>query len=150
MPIVEDCQRLFGAEFERVFYLHNLASGVKMHNVYMVYGGRLAVPSALDREIVDDAELTGTNWGGLAFPPSTTTYDYFAAIREDRTLREPKYSELKVISHFLRSARDYPDAHVVGKWKVEGQGSESKESVLVTELENKETRGRFYIVRQVK
>lgn len=39
MPIAEDCQRLFGAEFERVFYLHNLASGVKMHNVYMVYGG---------------------------------------------------------------------------------------------------------------
>ena len=37
--MVDDCQPLFGAEFERVFYLHNLASGVKMHNVYMVYGG---------------------------------------------------------------------------------------------------------------
>lgn len=130
MPIVEDCQRLFGAEFERVFYLHNLASGVKMHNVYMVYGG--------------------TNWGGLAFPPSTTTYDYFAAIREDRTLREPKFSELKVISHFLRSARDYPDAQVVGKWKVDGMGSKEKEAVLVTELENKDTHGRFYIVRHAK
>ena len=52
MPIVEDCQRLFGAEFERVFYLHNLASGVKMHNVYMVYGGRFDVSLAFNRAVV--------------------------------------------------------------------------------------------------
>jgi hypothetical protein len=43
-PVVDDCQPLFGAEFERVFYLHNLASGVKMHNVYMVYGGEWWLP----------------------------------------------------------------------------------------------------------
>jgi hypothetical protein len=100
--------------------------------------------------LIRSISRTGTNWGGLAFPPSTTTYDYFAAIREDRTLRQPKYGELKVISHFLRSARDYPDAQVVGKWKVDGVGLKAKGAVVVTELENKDTRGRFYIVRHAK
>lgn len=65
-------------------------------------------------------------------------------------MRQPKYGELKVISHFLRSARDYPDVQVVGKWKVDGVGSQAKEAVVVTELENKDTRGRFYIVRHAK
>jgi hypothetical protein len=85
----------------------------------------------------------------LAFPPSTTSYDYFAAIREDRSLRGEKYGELKVISHFLRSARDFPEADVVSRQEIKGQGSKA-ESVVVTELENDSTHARFYIVRHAK
>jgi len=61
---------------------------LKIINFYMVFGG--------------------TNWGHLAFPRKSnirvllltsgaiTTYDYWAPIHEDRSLNEPKYSELKV------------------------------------------------------
>jgi hypothetical protein len=87
----------------------------------------------------------GTNFGGIAFPPSTTSYDYFAAIREDRTLRDPKYSELKVISLFLRNARDFPQARVLGKKEI--HSVKGKDKVLITELKNGHTGGRFYIVR---
>jgi hypothetical protein len=69
-----------------------LMKDLKLINFYMIYGG--------------------TNWGHLAFPRkcipgllvmisgAITTYDYWAPIQEDRSLNEPKYSELKV-SYYL-------------------------------------------------
>jgi hypothetical protein len=38
---IERCNQKFGREFERVWYLHNIAQGVKLINYYMVYGGEL-------------------------------------------------------------------------------------------------------------
>ncbi len=36
------CRQKFGREFERVYYLHNLASGMKLVNYYMAFGGEQA------------------------------------------------------------------------------------------------------------
>ncbi|WP_255953990.1 glycoside hydrolase family 35 protein [Streptomyces odontomachi] len=54
------------ALFERRFYLTNLANGIKIHNVYMIFGG--------------------TSWGWLPAPVVYTSYDYGAAIDEGRGL----------------------------------------------------------------
>jgi hypothetical protein len=67
----------------------------------------------------------GTNWGHLAFPRmyilgylmmtsgAVTTYDYWAPIKEDRSLNEPKYSELKVSCHspFVSPSLNHPPAY---------------------------------------
>ncbi|KAL4904335.1 putative beta-galactosidase A [Aspergillus multicolor] len=68
------CAVLLNHEFERVYYKNDYASGVKIFNVYMVFGG--------------------TNWGNLGFPEGYTSYDYGAAIKEDRTVWREKYSNL--------------------------------------------------------
>lgn len=44
----------------------------------------------------------GTNWGNLGFPYGYTSYDYGAAIKEDRTLMREKYSELKLQANFFK------------------------------------------------
>lgn len=52
------------AAYERRFYLTNLANGIKIHNVYMTFGG--------------------TSWGWLPAPIVYTSYDYGAALDEAR------------------------------------------------------------------
>lgn len=52
------------AAYERRFYLTNLANGIKVHNVYMTFGG--------------------TSWGWLPAPVVYTSYDYGAALDEAR------------------------------------------------------------------
>lgn len=47
----------------------------------------------------------GTNWGGLAMPTVGTSYDYSAPIAETRLLTD-KYSETKLLSYFVRAAKD--------------------------------------------
>ena len=64
-------------------------------------------------------------------------------------MRGDKYGELKVISHFLRSSVDFAGAVVINREEVRGTGGKS-DKVVVTELENDETRARFYIVRHAK
>ncbi|KAJ7018890.1 glycoside hydrolase superfamily [Mycena alexandri] len=73
-PQYTDCNTLTGSDFEQVYYLNQMATGVKFNNIYMTYGG--------------------TNWG--------FANDYGAAIAEDRTLT-PKWNELKNIGTFIRS-----------------------------------------------
>jgi hypothetical protein len=73
-------QQLTGPEFERVFYKSLFSQSVVVLNLYMIYGG--------------------TNWGGIGHPGVYTSYDYGAAIAEDRTLRE-KYYELKLQANFF-------------------------------------------------
>jgi hypothetical protein len=51
----------------------------------------------------------GTNWGGLAAPVVYTSYDYGAAIQENRMIGA-KHAELKMQGLFLRSARDFRQA----------------------------------------
>ncbi|MFD7160566.1 beta-galactosidase [Kribbella sp. NPDC059898] len=63
------CADFVDAAFTRQFAVNNLANGVTMFNYYMQYGG--------------------TNWGWTGDPGSGfTSYDYGAAIGEDRQLRD--------------------------------------------------------------
>ncbi|KAH8594370.1 glycoside hydrolase superfamily [Bisporella sp. PMI_857] len=76
------CAELLNEEFERVFYKNNYASGVKLLNIYMTYGG--------------------TNWGNLGHAGGYTSYDYGASIAENREIYREKYSELKLEAQFLK------------------------------------------------
>jgi beta-galactosidase GanA len=74
-PGYDKCRQLTGPDFEKVYYKNNLADGATMQNFYMTYGG--------------------TSWGWLPDPNQVyTSYDYGAAISEDRQLTA-KYDELK-------------------------------------------------------
>ncbi len=65
-----------------MFYKQNIAVGATAQSFYMTYGG--------------------TNWGWLGMPQNYTSYDYGAAIRENRRL-DPKYYEDKLIGYFTQS-----------------------------------------------
>ena len=56
-----------GPVYERTFYLTNVANGIKIHNVYMTFGG--------------------TTWGWMPAPVVYTSYDYGAAFNEARQIR---------------------------------------------------------------
>lgn len=76
---------LDGPAYERRFYLTNIANGIKVHNVYMVFGG--------------------TSWGWLPAPVVYTSYDYGAAISEPRQLTD-KAAAFKQIGYFLQAVPD--------------------------------------------
>ncbi|WP_330304342.1 MULTISPECIES: beta-galactosidase [unclassified Streptomyces] len=59
-----ESRRTRDAAYERRFYLTNLANGIKIHNIYMTFGG--------------------TSWGWLPAPIVYTSYDYGAALDEAR------------------------------------------------------------------
>ncbi|KAF7531211.1 hypothetical protein G7054_g9091 [Neopestalotiopsis clavispora] len=86
-PGFDNCASLLNEEFERVFYKNNLAAGVTIFNIYMIYGG--------------------TNWGNIGFPGGYTSYDYGAPIKEDFTIGRSKYSELKLIAQWLQVSPGY-------------------------------------------
>ncbi|OJJ42774.1 hypothetical protein ASPZODRAFT_2119056 [Penicilliopsis zonata CBS 506.65] len=81
------CASMVGAEFESVFQKELYGQRTTILNVYMIYGG--------------------TNWGNLGQPEGYTSYDYGAAIAEDRTISRPKYGEMKLQAQFLQSSPDY-------------------------------------------
>lgn len=82
-PGYDKCRQLTGPDFENVFYKENIADGATMQNFYMTYGG--------------------TSWGWLPDPQQVyTSYDYGAAIKEDRELTS-KYTEMKRIGYMLDS-----------------------------------------------
>ncbi|VXA98082.1 beta-galactosidase [Massilia sp. 9I] len=72
-----------GKGYQRVFYGTNLINRITIHNIYMTFGG--------------------TSWGWLAGPVVYTSYDYGAAISEDRGLR-PKAYALKQQGMFVQAA----------------------------------------------
>ncbi|KAH7120333.1 glycoside hydrolase superfamily [Dactylonectria estremocensis] len=86
----EKCSVLTNHEFARVFYKNNMAAGVTIFNIYMTFGG--------------------TNWGNLGHCDGYTSYDYGAAIKEDRSITREKYSEMKLQGHFLRVSPGYAAA----------------------------------------
>ena len=49
----------------------------------------------------------GTNWGNLGQSGGYTSYDYGAAISEDRTIFREKYHEAKLIAQFMVSSPAY-------------------------------------------
>ncbi|KAK4200610.1 glycoside hydrolase superfamily [Triangularia verruculosa] len=83
----DECVKLFDDVQARILFKNTYANGVKIFNVYMIYGG--------------------TNWGNLGDPFVYTSYDYGAAIAEDRTVGRPKYSELKLQANFFKVSPGY-------------------------------------------
>ncbi|KAH8649361.1 beta-galactosidase extracellular [Xylariales sp. PMI_506] len=84
------CAAFINAEAERVFYKNDFSFGITIFNLYMTFGG--------------------TNWGNLGESGGYTSYDYGAAIKEDRTIDREKYVEAKLIAKFITSSPDYLDA----------------------------------------
>ncbi|KAK4229542.1 glycoside hydrolase [Podospora fimiseda] len=119
----EKCAQLFNHEQVRVLYKNNYAAGVAVFNIYMIFGG--------------------TNWGNLGTTDGYTSYDYAAAIAEDRTVAREKYSELKLEANFLKVSpgylETYPDPNVsVGVYS-------ENTNLAVTRLFG--INGGFYVVR---
>ncbi|KAL6352317.1 hypothetical protein LRP88_14401 [Fusarium phalaenopsidis] len=111
----ENCYILTNHEFARVFYKNNLAAGT----------------------------FGGTNWGNLGHCDGYTSYDYGAAIKEDRSIDREKYSEIKLQGQFLRVSPSYATA-------TPGNLSTSRytdnEEIAVTPLTT-EKEGSFFVVR---
>ena len=119
----DQCERLTNHEQVRVFYKNNYAAGVTIFNLYMIFGG--------------------TNWGNLGHPGGYTSYDYAAAIREDRRVDREKYSELKLEAQFLKASPGYLTA-TPGNSTTTGKYSSSND-VAITALTG--TNGSFFVVR---
>ncbi|GAQ05349.1 probable beta-galactosidase E [Aspergillus lentulus] len=123
--VTEDgCAILVNNEAVRVVYKNNYGFGVKVFNIYMTYGG--------------------TNWGNLGYHGGYTSYDYGAAITEDRQIWREKYSEEKLQANFLKVSPAYLTA-TPGNG-VNGSYTGNKD-IAVTPLFGNGTTTNFYLVR---
>ena len=101
-----------------------MSFGVKIFNLYMIYGG--------------------TNWGNLGHPIGYTSYDYGAAIAEDRTITREKYSELKLEANFLMASPAYLTAIPGNNSNANGSYTNSA-ALAVTPLFGEQTN--FFVLR---
>jgi hypothetical protein len=85
----------------------------------------------------------GTNWGNLGQSGGYTSYDYGAAIVEDRNLFREKYYEAKLIAQFMVSSPAYLDA-IPGNLTNSSYASTS--AITTTPVFGNVTN--FYVVRQ--
>ncbi|GFF25268.1 probable beta-galactosidase E [Aspergillus udagawae] len=123
--VTEDgCAILVNNEAVRVVYKNNYGFGVTVLNIYMTYGG--------------------TNWGNLGYHGGYTSYDYGAAITEDRQIWREKYSEEKLQAHFLKVSPAYLTA-------TPGNGANGSytgnKDIAVTPLFGNGTATNFYLLR---
>ncbi|KAJ8507813.1 hypothetical protein ONZ45_g9854 [Pleurotus djamor] len=127
-PSYDMCYELINEQFANVYYKNNYAAEASIQNLYMTYGG--------------------TNWGNLHTHTIYSSYDYGAAIREDRTL-SPKISELKFQSLFLHASPDYLLVGRIGNGTV-GLGTAYSVSpdIFTTHLHAPQNDVNFYVVRQ--
>ena len=109
-----------GPGYERRFYLTNIANGIKIHNVYMTFGG--------------------TSWGWLPAPVAYTSYDYGAAISEARQLTA-KIPPMKQIGYFLRSVPD------TAKLSPAAAVTLSNPALAAYHLANPDTGTEIYLIR---
>ncbi|KAF4445819.1 putative beta-galactosidase [Fusarium austroafricanum] len=119
----DGCYDLTNHEFARIFYKNNLAAGVTIFNIYMTWGG--------------------TNWGNLGHSDGYTSYDYGAAIKEDRTITREKYSEIKLQGQFLRVSPTYAIAEASNFTTTKYTDNKN---IAVTALTTKKDDA-FYVVR---
>ncbi|CAG7555146.1 unnamed protein product [Fusarium equiseti] len=119
----DKCYDLTNHEFARIFYKNNLAAGVTIFNIYMTWGG--------------------TNWGNLGHSDGYTSYDYGAAIKEDRSITREKYSEIKLQGQFLAVSPNYA---VANPSNVTTSKYTTNKKVAVTALTTKPGDA-FYVVR---
>jgi hypothetical protein len=84
----------------------------------------------------------GTNWGNLGFMGGSTSYDYGAAISENRHVSREKYSETKIQAHFLKVSPAYLTA-------LPGQASNTSHTddsaITVTPLVDREITTQFWL-----
>ncbi|KAJ5757703.1 uncharacterized protein N7511_006397 [Penicillium nucicola] len=118
------CGQLVNEEAVRVVYKNNYSFGVKILNIYMTFGG--------------------TNWGNLGYMGGDTSYDYGAAIAEDRTVLREKYSEQKLEANFLKVSPAYLTA--TSYLGVNGSYGAPAE-IAVTSLIGNGTQTNFYVAR---
>ncbi|KAJ5612956.1 hypothetical protein N7510_006150 [Penicillium lagena] len=120
----EMCAELINEEAIRVVYKNNYSFGVKIFNIYMTYGG--------------------TNWGNLGYMNGYTSYDYGAALTEERAIWREKYSEEKLEANFLKVSSAYltatPALGVNGSYGV-------PDTIAVTPLNGNGTETNFYVIR---
>ncbi|KIW28430.1 uncharacterized protein PV07_08096 [Cladophialophora immunda] len=124
-PGFDNCEILVNYEFVRVFYKNIIASGAKIFNIYMIYGG--------------------TNWGNLGHDGGYTSYDYAAAISENRQVDRQKYSETKLISNFVKASPAYLIAEPLQLNTTSVFTNTS--DLTVTSVGGNESETTFYIVR---
>jgi beta-galactosidase GanA len=108
------------AVYERRFYLTNLANGIKLHNVYMTFGG--------------------TSWGWLPAPVVYTSYDYGAAIDEARN-QTSKLVPMKQIGLMLESVPD------LAQLDRAATVTASNSAIKTYHLTNPATGAHFYFLR---
>ena len=108
------------AGYERRFYLTNLANGIKIHNVYMAFGG--------------------TSWGWLPAPVVYTSYDYGAAIDEARN-PTAKTTPMKQIGSLLTAVPD------LAKLDRAADTTAADTALKVYHLTNPDTAAHIYVVR---
>ncbi|KAJ5291809.1 hypothetical protein N7478_001060 [Penicillium angulare] len=120
----EMCAELINEEAVRVVYKNNYSFGVKLFNIYMTFGG--------------------TNWGNLGYMNGYTSYDYGAAITEERGVWREKFSEEKLQANFLKVSPAYltatPGIGVNGSFGAPA-------SIAVTPLLGNGTHTNFYVIR---
>ncbi|KAF2818508.1 hypothetical protein CC86DRAFT_336927 [Ophiobolus disseminans] len=121
----EKCAAFTNHEFERVFYKNNIAAGATIFNVYMTFGG--------------------TNWGNLGHADGYTSYDYGAAITEERQVHREKYSEAKLIANFVHASPALATA--VPGYNTTGVYADNA-AITVTPLFSNRTN--FYVTRQTR
>ncbi|KAH6908431.1 glycoside hydrolase family 35 protein [Coprinopsis sp. MPI-PUGE-AT-0042] len=124
-PGYDACRILTGANFQSVFNLGLWASNAKLINYYMFYGG--------------------TSWGGVPHPGVYTSYDYGAAIRENRDL-SAKFDEVKRQGLFLRSSPEFYKTKWLGDSSA-GLNVSNNPNVHITKLRNADGPATFYIAR---
>ncbi|KAK4543214.1 hypothetical protein LTR36_005764 [Oleoguttula mirabilis] len=117
------CTSTTGPDWVNVFYRNNIGNKVTGQNLYMLFGG--------------------TNWGGLAMPTVGTSYDYSAPIAETRLLTD-KYSETKLLSYFIRAAKDLTMVEKAGNGTANFTGSTE---VFAQALRNVDTGSHFYVTK---
>lgn len=131
------CNQFVDDKFVRQYSVNNLANGVTMHNTYMEYGG--------------------TNWGWTGDPGSGfTSYDYGAAIAEDRTMRpklhvQKEFNYLQTAVPQLMTSRETAKPYltvtgnrdVIGAWRTDktpgGPGSVDGKGVYMLSLRHSDT-----------
>ncbi|CAJ2507467.1 Uu.00g086530.m01.CDS01 [Anthostomella pinea] len=117
------CINTTGPDWVNVFYRNNIGNKVTGQNLYMLFGG--------------------TSWGGLPMPTVGTSYDYSAPISESRLLTN-KYSETKLLSYFVRAAKDLTMVEKAGNGTTNFTGNPD---VFSQALRNVDTGSHFYVVK---
>ena len=98
-----------------------------MLNLYMTYGG--------------------TNWGNLGYDTGYTSYDYGAAISEDRGVTRQKYSEAKLIANSIRASPAFLTA--VAQYQNDGTGIYSSSQDIWVSLVASNTTN-FFVIRNTQ
>ncbi|MFD5077706.1 beta-galactosidase [Streptomyces sp. NPDC058371] len=116
------------AAYERRFYLTNLANGIKIHNVYMTFGG--------------------TSWGWLPAPVVYTSYDYGAALDEARQ-PTPKLVPMHQLGQLLHCLPDLAKLDRAEDIALGGADDEADggAGIRAYHLVNPDTKAHFYVLR---